>query len=41
MLRAALEVGLDLLEAQKHRLEQLNELDEIHLVAVHKSTAIQ
>ena len=28
-LRKTLEVSLDLLEAQKHRLEQLNELEEI------------
>ena len=28
-LRIALQVGLDLSEAQQHRLEQINELDEI------------
>ena len=28
-LRTVLEVGLDILEATKHRLEQLNELEEI------------
>eukprot|EP00253_Pinus_taeda_P008031 PITA_08031 len=33
--------GLDLSEAQKHRLEQLNELDEIRSVAVQKTIAIQ
>eukprot|EP00253_Pinus_taeda_P013479 PITA_13479 len=33
-LRIALEVGLDLLEAQKHQLEQLNELDDIRAVVV-------
>jgi hypothetical protein len=41
MLRTTLEVGLDLSEAQKHRLEQLNELDEIHLVVVQNTAAIQ
>jgi hypothetical protein len=40
-LRTALEVGLDPSEAQKHRLEQLNELDEIRLVAVQKTTVVQ
>lgn len=34
MLRTTLEVGLDLSEAQKHQLEQLNELDEIRSVAI-------
>jgi len=41
MLRTTLEVGLDLSETQKHRLEQLNELDEIRSVDVQVTTAIQ
>ena len=40
-LRTALEVGLDLSEAQKHRLEQLNELDEIQSADIQRTTVVQ
>jgi len=40
-LRITLEVGLDLSETQKHRLEQLNELEEILLVAIQKTIVVQ
>ena len=40
-LRTALEVGLDLSDAQKHRLAQLNELDEICSMVVQRTTTIQ
>ena len=40
-IRTTLEVGLDLSEAQKHRLEQLNELYEIRLVVVQNIATIQ
>ena len=40
-LRTTLEVGLDPSEAQKHRLEQLDELDEIRLVVFQKTTVVQ
>ena len=41
MLSIALEVGLDLSDAQKHRLDQLNELYEIRSMVVQMITAIQ
>ena len=41
MLKTTLEVGLDLLDAQKHRLAQLNELDEICSMVVQRTTTIQ
>jgi hypothetical protein len=40
-LRIALQVGLDLSEAQQHRLEQINELDEIRQAAIHQTTLVQ
>jgi hypothetical protein len=40
-LITTLEVGLDLSKAQQHRLNQVNELDEIHQVALHQTTLIQ
>jgi hypothetical protein len=40
-LRIALQVGLDLSEAQQHRLEQINELDEIRQAAIHQTALIQ
>ena len=40
-LRTAQEVGLDLSEAQKNRLQQINELDEIRLSALQNTTLIQ
>jgi hypothetical protein len=40
-LRIALQVGLDLSEAQQHRLEQINELDEIRQTSIHQTTLIQ
>jgi len=39
-LRTAQEVGLDLTEAQISRLQQINELDEIRLSALQKTTLI-
>jgi len=41
MLRIDLEVGLDLSVAHKHQLEQLKELDEIHLIVVQNTIAFQ
>lgn len=41
MLNTAVEVGLYLSEAHKHRLEQLSELDEIPLVAIQNTAEIQ
>ena len=41
MLRTALEVGLDLSDAQKQRLAQFNELDEIRLMNFHRTNTIQ
>ena len=40
-LRTALEVGLDLSDAHKHQLAQLNELDEIHSMVFQRTTSIQ
>eukprot|EP00253_Pinus_taeda_P017426 PITA_17426 len=40
-LRTAQEVGLDLSEAQKNRLQQINELDETRLSALENTTLIQ
>ena len=40
-LRTAQEVGLDLTEAQINRLQQINELDEIWLLALQQTTLIQ
>jgi len=40
-LRPALEVGFDLSKAQKHRMEHLNELDEICLIAIQNNDVIQ
>ena len=40
-LRISLQVGLDLSEAQQHRLEQINELDEIRQSAIHQTTLVQ
>ena len=40
-LRIALQVGLDLSEAQQHRLEQINELDEIRQAAIHQTAFVQ
>jgi len=37
----AVQLGLDLSEAQKHRLEQLNELDEIRQYAVQRTSLVQ
>ena len=40
-LKTATEVNLDVTEAQKRRLNQLNELDDNHLVAVDQTVLIQ
>ena len=40
-LRTTIEANLDLMEAQKNRLNQLNELDEKHIVVVHHTSLIQ
>jgi hypothetical protein len=40
-LRTALAVNLDLTDAQTARLQQLNELDEKRLDAIHQTTMIQ
>jgi len=40
-LRIAQEVGLDLNEAQINRLQQINELDEIQLLALQHAAVIQ
>jgi hypothetical protein len=40
-LRIALAVNLDLTNAQKSRLQQLNELDEKILDTIHQTTMIQ
>jgi transposase InsO family protein len=40
-LRTASAVNLDLTMAEKARLQQLNELDEKHLDAIHQTTVIQ
>ena len=37
----AVQLGLDLSEAQNHRLEQLNELDEIRQEAVQRTSIVQ
>ena len=39
--KMAVQLGLDLSEAQKHRLEQINELDEIRQDAVQKTSIVQ
>eukprot|EP00253_Pinus_taeda_P030628 PITA_30628 len=39
--KMAIQLGLDLSEAQKHRLEQLNELDEIRQDAVQRTSIVQ
>jgi len=39
--KMAVQLGLDLTEAQKHRLEQINELDEIRQDAVQKTSIFQ
>ena len=40
-LRTALELKMDLDEAQKQRLNQLNELDEKRLASLHHTTIVQ
>jgi hypothetical protein len=40
-LRMAQEIGLDLTKAHKHRLQQLNELDESRMSIVERTTIIQ
>jgi hypothetical protein len=40
-LRMAQEIGLDLTEAHKQRLQQLNELDEARMSALERTTVIQ
>ena len=40
-LRTATEENLDLMEAQKNLLNQLNELDENRTIVVHHTTLIQ
>ena len=40
-LRTTLEANMDLIESQKDRLNQLNELDEKHVVDVHHTSVIQ
>ena len=40
-LRTTLEVGLNLTATQKHQLEQINELVEIHLEDIENTIAIQ
>ena len=35
------QLGIDLTEAQKHRLEQINELDEIRQDAVQRTNIVQ
>ena len=37
----AVQLGLDLTEAQKHRLEKINELDEIRQDAVQRTSIVQ
>ena len=37
----AVQLGLDLTEAKKHRLEQINELDEIRQDVVQKTSLVQ
>ena len=39
--KMVVQLGLDLLEAHKHRLEQLNELDEIRQEAVQRTSIVQ
>lgn len=39
--KMVVQLGLDLSEAQKHRLEQLNELDEIRKDAVQRTNIVQ
>ena len=39
--KMVVQLGLDLSEAQKHRLEQINELDEIRQDAVQKTSIVQ
>jgi hypothetical protein len=40
-LRTALQVGLDLSKSQQHRLDQINELDEIHQAAIQQTALVQ
>jgi len=40
-LRTAVDLGMDLIEAQKYRLKHLNALDEIILEAIHHIEVIQ
>lgn len=40
-LKTAQEIGLDLTEARVNRLQQMNELDEIRLLALQCTTPIQ
>ena len=40
-LRTTIEENLDLTEAQKNQLNQLNELDKKHTVVVHHTSLIQ
>jgi hypothetical protein len=40
-LRTTLHVGLNLSEAQKHHLEQINELDEIHQATLLHISVVQ
>ena len=40
-LRTTLQVNLDLTEAQQHRLNQLNELDELRQDAIQRTTLVQ
>lgn len=40
-LRTALELNMDLDEAQKQRFNQLNELDEKRLAALHHTASLQ
>jgi len=39
--KMSIQLGLDLSEAQKHRLEQLNELDEIRQDAIQSTSLVQ
>ena len=39
--KMAVKLGMDLLEAQKHRLEQLNKLDEIRQEVVQRTGLFQ
>ena len=39
--KMAIQLGLDLSEAQKHRLEKLNELDEIRQEEIRRTSIVQ